>query len=152
MSDGGPNGYSIISFDGAKYALEFRAARRPADYQMNIYLPSEIERVDAISTAVLVNVFNGSEKSRVRLRVLPDGDWTTMERVDGVDPYFWDLKQLETGPEAPRGVPLPAAATTDHLWRSFLPANLTPGTHLIEVEATDMHGKVHVDRESLRVL
>ncbi len=151
MSDGGPNGYSIFSFDGQKYDIEFRAARRPADYQMDIYMPQEIPSNEAISTAVIVNVFNGSEKSKVRFRVLPDGDWKEMERVDGVAPYFADLKAVEASQEAPLGLTLPGPSVTDHLWRAMLPPILPPGTHLVEVEATDMHGKKYVDRQGIRV-
>lgn len=152
MSDGGANGYSIISFDGAKYALEYRAARRPADHQMSIYLPQEIYPNQAISTAMIVNVFFGSKKSKVEMRHLPDGEWKEMERIDGVDPFFADMKLAEASPTPPNGMPLPGPSVTDHLWRAMLPPVLNPGTHLFEVRTTDMHGKVHVDTESIRVL
>lgn len=152
MSDGGPNGYSIISFDGTKYDLEFRAARRPADHQMNIYLPQEITVADAITTAMVVNVFNGSKRSKVRMRILPKGPWKEMERVDGVDPYFADMKKLEAGPNSVPGITLPAPSITDHLWRTLLPATLPVGTHMIEVETTDMDNQVYTDRESIRVV
>lgn len=152
MSDGGPNGYSVISFDGSKYDIAFRAARRPSDYQMNIHLPEEITWADAISTVILVNVFNGSKNSSARYRVLPDGPWHSMEQVDGVDPYFLDMKRLEAGPNPPNGMSLPAPSITDHLWRALLPATLPIGTHLIEVEATDVNGKSHTDRQSIRVV
>lgn len=152
MSDGGPNGYSIISFDGKNYDLEFRAARRPADHQMNIYMPHEITTADPITTTVVVNVFNGSQKSTTRMRMLPDGEWQTMERVDGVDPFFADMKKLEAGDFPLPGSPLPGPAITDHLWRAFLPAVLPVGTHMVEVETTDMDGHVYTDRESIRVV
>jgi len=152
MSDGGPNGYSIISFDGTKYDLEFRAARRPADYQMNIYLPQEITVADSITTAMVVNVFNGSKKSKVRMRILPDGAWKDMERVDGMDPYFVDMKKLEAGENPIAGIALPGPSITDHLWRILLPATLPVGTHMIEVETTDMDDNVYTDRESIRVV
>ena len=152
MSDGGPNGYSILSFDGAKYDLEFRAARRSANYQMNIHMPEEITTAQAISTAVVVNVFNGSQKSTVRMRVLPDSPWKELERIDAVDPYYAAMKKLESGPNKPLGVSLPEASVTDHLWRGFLPAVMPVGTHHVEIETTDMHGKVYTDRESIRVV
>jgi len=152
MSDGGPNGYSIISFDGTKYDLEFRAARRPADHQMNIYLPQEITVADAITTAMVVNVFNGSKRSKVRMRILPEGPWKDMERVDGVDPFFADMKKLEAGPNSIPGISLPAPSITDHLWRTLLPSILPVGTHMIEVETTDMDNQVYKDRESIRVV
>jgi hypothetical protein len=152
MSDGGPNGYSIISFDGTKYSLEYRAARRPADHQMSIHLPEEIYPSQALSTAMIVNVFFGSKKSKVEMRHLPNGEWKELERVDGVDPFFADMKLAEAGPTPPNGVPLPGPSITDHLWRGLLPPVLLPGTHLFEVRTTDMHGKVYTDRESIRVI
>ena len=152
MSDGGPNGYSIISFDGTKYDLEFRAARRPADHQMNIYLPQEITVADAMTTTMVVNVFNGSQRSKVRMRILPDGPWKDMERVEGMDPYYVDMKKLEAGPAPVAGITLPSPSMTDHLWRILLPPTLPVGTHMIEVETTDMDNKVYTDRESIRVV
>lgn len=152
MSDGGANGYSIIGFDGAKYSMEYRAARRPADHQMSIYLPEEIYPAQALSTPMIVNVFFGSKKSKVEMRHLPDGAWKEMERVDGIDPYYADMKLAELGPTPPNGMTLPGPSVTDHLWRTFLPPVLTPGTHLFEVRTTDMHGHEYIDRESIRVL
>ncbi len=152
MSDGGPNGYSIISFDGAKYDIQFRAARRASDYQMNIHLPSEVTTAEALGTAVIVNVFNGSKKSTARFRVLPDGNWIEMQQVEGIDPYYAKLKHAESSDTPPNGIPLPAASKTDHLWRALLPAGLTVGSYHIEVEATDASGKSFVDRQSIRIV
>jgi C terminal of Calcineurin-like phosphoesterase/N terminal of Calcineurin-like phosphoesterase/Calcineurin-like phosphoesterase len=152
MSDGGPNGYSILTFDGQKYDLEFRAARRPADHQMTIHMPEEITWADAITTAIVVNVFNGSKQSTAKFRVLPDGPWQQMERIDGVDPYYLAMKKLEASTTPPNGTALPNPSVTDHLWRSLLPATLKVGTHLIEVEATDVNGKPHIDRQAIRVV
>jgi hypothetical protein len=36
MADGGPNGWSIVTFDGIRYSVEFVPARRPRDYQMSL--------------------------------------------------------------------------------------------------------------------
>lgn len=152
MSDGGPNGYSVLSFDGSQYDLEFHAARRPEDYQMNIHLLSVVNVTETLQTPVIVNVFNGTTMSQTRMRLLPDGDWREMERVEGVDPYFGDLKEAELGENPPLGSPLPGPSLTDHLWRAFLPASMPAGTHMIEVETTDMHGKIYTDRESIRVV
>lgn len=152
MSDGGANGYSILSFDGSKYKMEYRAARRPASHQMSIYLPQEIHSWQSISTAMIVNVFNGTKKSKVEMRLLPDGEWKELERVDGVDPFYADMKALEASTAPPNGTPLPGPSITDHLWRGMLPAVLPVGTHMFEVRTTDMHGQVYVDRESIRVV
>ena len=86
------------------------------------------------------------------MRILPEGPWKEMERVDGVDPYFADMKKLEVGPNSVPGITLPAPSITDHLWRTLLPATLPVGTHMIEVETTDMDNQVYTDRESIRVV
>ncbi|MFN8740988.1 MAG: calcineurin-like phosphoesterase C-terminal domain-containing protein, partial [Pirellula sp.] len=83
MSDGGANGYSILSLDKNSYKLEYRAARRPASHQMSIYLPDEIPADQISSTTMVVNVFNGSKRSKVEYRLVPEGAWTVMERFDG---------------------------------------------------------------------
>ncbi|MCC6510695.1 MAG: calcineurin-like phosphoesterase C-terminal domain-containing protein, partial [Pirellulaceae bacterium] len=152
MSDGGPNGYSIISFDGAKYDIQFRAARRPADHQMNIHLPREVTTAEALGTSILVNVFNGSKQTKVRFRLLPEGAWMPMERVDGVDAFYAEMKKGEASDNPPNGSPLPGPSVTDHLWRALMPVGLSAGTHQVEVEVTDVSGKVFVDRETLRVV
>jgi len=159
MSDGGANGYSILSLDKNSYKLEYRAARRPASHQMSIYLPDEIPADQISSTTMVVNVFNGSKRSKVEYRLVPEGAWTVMERFDGIDPFFADMKKLEASMmpaekgKVPPGVrPLPEPSTTDHLWKSSLPADLPVGTSLIEVKTTDMHGQIYTDTRSIRVL
>ena len=159
MSDGGANGYSILSIDKNSYKLEYRAARRPASHQMSIYLPDEINVEQSSPTNMIVNVFNGSIRSKVEYRLVPNGDWQTMERFDGIDPFFADMKKLEKlllpaeKDKIPLGVrPLPEPSITDHLWRAPLPGNLPVGTNLIEVKTTDMHGQVYTDTRSIRVI
>ncbi|MCH7725232.1 MAG: calcineurin-like phosphoesterase C-terminal domain-containing protein [Planctomycetes bacterium] len=95
MADGAPNGYSIISFDGQNYTLDFKASSRPADYQMNIMAPEEISIDAAADAEVYVNVFNGSERSEVKLRLGNDGEWTTMQRTVTIDPLFKKIAEAE---------------------------------------------------------
>ena len=71
MRDGAPNGYSIITFDGAKATFDFKASRFPANHQLRIHAPVALAAADVAKTSVYVNVFAGSEKSTVKLRVLP---------------------------------------------------------------------------------
>lgn len=162
MSDGGPNGYSIISFDGHKYSLEYRAARRPADHQMNIHAPYEVTAGATDEIEVLVNVFAGSERSTTEIRFSDDAPWLPMERVVRSDPYFEELKQREAALSeqlpAKNGVPtlpwtpLPAAHPTPHLWRAMLPAEMPVGIATIDVRTTDMSGKTYTDQRSVRVV
>lgn len=152
MSDGAPNGYSIISFDGHEYALDFRAAGRPADYQMQIHAPEAVSQADLASTAVYVNVFNGSDRSSVRMRI-GDGEWHDMLQAIEADPQFVAVREAENAvadaPEEWRELPQPHA--TRHLWKLNLPADLSVDTYRIEIETTDMFGQVFSDGRVLRV-
>lgn len=143
MSDGAPNGYSILTFDGRKYDIEFKAASRPADYQMNIYAPESVLEAEAKGTEILVNVFAGSERSKVEMRVGKGSAWVPLKNVRRADPAFARLKELEAGTPPPPGRRLPGARNTPHLWQGALPDGLRPGAHEIEVRTTDMFGKTY---------
>ena len=152
MADGAPNGYSIMSFDGTDYALDFYAAGRSPDYQMEIDAPELVTQSEAETATVFVNVFNGSEKTTVEMRV-GDGEWTTMERTVAIDPKFQRVFDHEAAllelEEKWRKLPKPKEST--HLWRSALPAGLPAGTHRIEIRATDENGRVYEDERIIRV-
>ena len=79
MRDGAPNGYSIITFDGAKATFDFKASRFPANHQLRIHAPVALAAADVAKTSVYVNVFAGSEKSTVKLRV-NGGKWTPLKK------------------------------------------------------------------------
>lgn len=149
MSDGGPNGYSIVEFDGAKYKVTFRPASRPENEQMNIWLPEEIARAETGTTEVLVNVFAGSQRSIVEMRV-GTGDWAALENFEGKDPFFVRLKEIEAGPKPPLGLKLPGASDTKHIWKGTLPS-LPVGTHWVDIRTTDMFGQTFTDRRIVRV-
>ncbi len=150
MSDGGPNGYSIMTFDGNRYRLELRAASRPADYQMNIYAPEMVKRDELGATVVRANVFIGSETSKVMMRV-GEGDWAPMERVSMQDPAYLAEKKREEKLTQRDWSDLPAAHTTPHIWRGMMPADLPSGTHQIEVRAQHDDGVSNLSRRIIRV-
>jgi hypothetical protein len=162
MSDGGPNGYSIVTFDGQHYKIEQRTARRPADYQMNIHAPEAIAVNEVESLKVVVNVFGGSEKSTVEIRFGEQGEWKAMERIVGEDPYYVAEKARENDlskqlPEAKNGnnnlpwISLPAPHKTPHLWQATNDQSLPIGVHSLQVRTTDMFGTTHTDQRSIRV-
>jgi hypothetical protein len=159
MRDGTPNGYAVATFEGLDYAIRFKAARRPADYQMNVYAPARVRAEDAGSSEILVNVFAGSERSLVEMRLArsPEtessavGDWTRLERVARPDPAYEALRARElalTGDDQPR---LPAPVPSSHLWSGRLPAGPEPGSYWIEVRSTDMFGQVDTGRRLIRI-
>jgi hypothetical protein len=151
MSDGAPNGYSIITFNDDDYTIRFKAARRPADHQMNIYAPEFIEGNKATEAQVVVNVFAGSERSTVDMRVDDSGEWLRMAQTIMKDPYFEEVKAYEAKLPPEAGRKLPDARETDHIWTANFPESLTPGLHMIHVRTTDMFGQTYTDQRSIRV-
>lgn len=157
MADGAPNGYSIISFDGSKYTIDFKAAARPKSYQMNVHAPECVFVDDLANTTVYANVFNGSERSKVQMRV-GKGKWITMEHSIELDPTFKATGEAEAAilarykkDEQKPWTKLSNPKASPHLWRATLPAKLPGGVHLIHVRATDINGKVVNGRRTIRV-
>jgi hypothetical protein len=152
MADGAPNGYSILRFDGNSYQLDYRAAGRPADYQMEIDAPSALKFDATEGREIAVNVFNGSEKMTVEMRV-GSGPWDALEQRRAVDPIFQKSFDRESKilTKLPAFRMLPRPKPSSHVWFGELPANLPIGTHPIEVTARDHWGRVFTDRRIVRI-
>ena len=151
MADGAPNGYSIITFDGKEYNLDFRAAGRAAKYQMNIIAPEAVTVDKVAETNVMVNVFNGSEKSKVEMQIGESGSWAPMERIVAIDPSFKKLSETENGVEGKSYRNLPKGKNSTHLWQAKLPNGLKPGTHLLRIRTVEMDGDEHVAGRVIRI-
>jgi len=153
MRDGAPNGYTLISFDKEKATVDFKAARRPASYQMSVFAPEAVTVTEAPEKQLYVNVFGGSERSKVKFRVGSDGVWQGMTKTLEQDPYFLALKEKEAAtPEgALKNRPLPKVINSAHLWKATLPQGMAPGVHRIQVEAEDMYGRVFHGSRVIRV-
>ncbi len=154
MADGAPNGYSIISFDGTKYTLDFKAAGRPADYQMDIHLPEAVSIDQIAETVVYVDLFNGSERSKVEMS-LAGGDWLPLEHTREVKPlqqatFDREAAILAKSPNAFRQQPRPKPST--HLWKARLAGKPSPGIHLLKIRGTDASGKLHQSQRVIRIL
>jgi len=151
MNDGAPNGYSIITFDGNQYRVRFKAARRPGNYQMNIYLPESLPVGGLNSAKSLVNVFAGSEHSFVEMRIDHQGSWTPLKQVRTTDPECDRMYRLSPylqesidGKllEDVFGYPMDKPSKSDHMWEASLPETIAPGTHTVTVKTTDMFGQI----------
>ncbi len=151
MNDGAPNGYSIISFDGNKYSVQFKAARRPADYQMNIYLPDDLTKTMADTSHILVNVFAGSEKSVVEMQV-DNGNWIKMEKCKTIDPEILRMHQLspylDTEINGNKlddifGYSMDYPSVSTHIWKAAFPKGIKPGAHKLTVQSTDMYNQTY---------
>jgi hypothetical protein len=167
MSDGTPNGYSIITFNGSEYDVQYQVARRPADYQMNIWTTEPVPAAESGNTKVIANVFAGSEKSTVEMRVDDAKDWTPMAPFPGKDPYYLQsaerqsafiskLAEIKGGGEVGKNFTgemrrefksvlrgLPEPSNSSHLWKATLPEGLQPGPHTVMVRSRDMFGRSH---------
>ena len=153
MADGAPNGYSLIEFDGREYRLEYVPAGRPRDYQMQIHAPEAVAEDKLADTEILVNVFAGSPKSTVEMRV-DDSDWRPMMKTAVPDPALAALLERETALlelKKDAWTKPPKAMKSPHIWAANLPTGLAPGTYAVEVRETDMFGAKHHGRRVIRV-
>ena len=157
MRDGTPNGYIILSFDGTDYAWRFKAARKPADFQMHLWTPEAVKQSELTDTEVLANIFNGTERSRVRMRIKGVTDWQPMTQADRQDPYYVALKRQEQQYENLPGRNLPgrdpeSPPNSTHIWAANLPADLPVGVHQVEVHTVDMFNQEATGRRLFRVV
>ncbi len=158
---GAPKGYWIASFSGNKYSLRYKPSQRAADWQMNIWVPEENLwdpamnlPPDAPHDEVLANVFAGSPKTIVKMRV-DGGDWQTMKLVDRPDPNLQRIFKLQargiypSKKSSPYGGKHPAKSP--HLWLGKIPKGLSSGPHLIEVSAKNDYGLNALSSRVVRV-
>ncbi|MEZ6092847.1 MAG: calcineurin-like phosphoesterase family protein [Pirellulaceae bacterium] len=151
MADGGPNGCSVITFDGQDYTLDYLAAGVERGNQMRVEYPVMLGESEVNETPLFVNFYNGSDKSKVAYRIDGAGEWITMDKVNEIDPFFqrmYDWDQASGDPNEPR---LTKPKPSTHLWKSTVTESIPPGVHLIEVKATDDFGRTFTSQRSVRV-
>lgn len=153
MADGGPNGYTMLYFDGSEYRLDYHAAGRSPDYQMEIDAPEAVQQDKTAETFVYANIFNGDQHTNVTLTIA-DSAPITMEHVREIDPKYQRMFEKEAQALAAdkslwRKLPSPKPST--HLWKCQLPATVPLGTHTITVTAKDRHDRVYTDHQIIRV-
>ncbi len=151
--DGTPNGYSFISFTKTGYSIRYKAARSPDDYQMNIYVSPRVRKKYIANEMVKANIFAGSEKSTVRMRI-SDGEWLPMALTPQPDPAMTWVLEAQNKPESWLGSKYHRDEIPDsnHIWEAPVPPTLHVGTHTLEVEAKDMFGRVDRSTTLFRVV
>ena len=152
-ADGTPNGYTIMHFDGSKYLLDYRAARRGADEQIRITAPEVVKPVDIATTEFRANVFNAIPGAIVEWRT-EGGEWVAMTKTENeTDPTFQALYNEEQTylPGKPAWRTLAKPLVCPHLWKANLTESMKPGTHLIQVRATNPNGQVLNGERIVRV-
>lgn len=151
MRDGTPKGYAFIRFEGNQYVIDYKAAGKPKEYQMEIYSPRVIPHSTRTSAGIYVNFFMGRGNDTVEYRI-GEGDWRRMNYVEDTDPsynallYRWDITESLMPGRRPSN-----AVRSTHLWRAGFPAGLSLGEHIIEVRATDMFGRQFTERKIIKV-
>ena len=138
MGDGTPNGYAVLTIKPqGGYALEWHAARDPADTQIGLHAPKVLRRGAYPAWGVYANYYMGDDESRLEFRV-DDGDWKPMQKVLLPDPSLTEENMRDDLAEALRGFDRsPEAEISPHLWRGALPTELVEGEHRVEVRAFD---------------
>jgi hypothetical protein len=152
MRDGAPNGYAIVTFDGHRASVTFKAAGQPATKQMNVMLPDALAASSAAPAWLYVNVFNGSERSQVEFRLDHQGPWIPLSQSKERDPSYVARKAAEEldPPAIPPFRKMSDPINSPHLWKALLPP-LSPGQHGIEVRTRDLHGQSFQESHTLTV-
>lgn len=141
MSDGAPNGYTLLTFKDRRITVDFKASRRPPEHQMSLNAPESIRTWEGPTAQLYANVFNAPADARVEFRLDESMPWLAMKRVLEPDPSYVAARTRE--PEKP-SFPWRALGSpmkSPHLWKASFPSNLSPGVKTIEVRATDVNGR-----------
>lgn len=165
--DGTPNGYHLLSIDGTNLSVRYKAAGKPADYQMRIvfdvahhglrgdglrdFRTGELfdsrMSVDEVAAAeIVVNLFDGGPRSRVAFAV-GDGEFHPMQRVARADPHTNELmiRNADTKKSWVNAIP------SSHLFTADLPDELAAGTYTVTVRAVDEFGRTHHGHRVLEI-
>jgi hypothetical protein len=135
--DGAPNGYHIIKFTGNSYKERYVPARFGDRYQIRISAPSgEILKSQLDSIKIVVNVFDGNEKSQVEYQI-DNRSPVKMHRQKMIDPFVQNLhdnnQEYYLSWIKPR--------LSNHLWIASMPNDLKAGIHSITVVTTNQWGE-----------
>ena len=147
MEDGNPNGFYLLKFDDVTLVPEFIPFPfgRDAAQRLRIVLDPELKDATDSSinrgilqdnTKVVVNLFDGGERDRVRLS-LDGGPLMPMRYVVRTDPFM--ERAYRRLADTQNAFPRPAASS--HIWEFDLPEDLEPGIHSAVVESEDEFGQ-----------
>jgi hypothetical protein len=145
--DGTPNGYHIIRFEGNQYRETFKAAKFGTDFQLRISSPvGKIARDKIEQTMVVVNVFDGSEKSIVKCQIDELG-FQTMQQTLMKDPFYERIYD-QIKDHVPSWI---SPDNSTHIWTIPLPIDLKSGIHKIIVKTIDQFGNQYQAAEIFEV-
>jgi hypothetical protein len=137
MSDGTPTSYTFLHINGDDWKMEWKAGRKPAEFQMHVFAPDFASLSELGEVEVTANIFNALPSARVRMRVGESGEWLEMKRARKNDPVRVAALNWESKLDAFPWRRLSGLRHYGHLWEATLPLDLTPGFHVIYIQATD---------------
>lgn len=166
--DGSPNGFHILSVDGNRYTTRFVPAKEANNRQMRVMLDSEFHRAEreiyrdfrmgkllgspilednVYATDVVVNFFDGGQKSTVEFTIGERAP-VRMQQVTRPDPFVQEVYARNMATKKP----WVNAEASSHIWVARLPADLAAGTHCVHVRAIDEYGREHRDHLVVEVV
>ncbi len=155
--DGSPNGYHVLSVDGASYSTRLVAAHDPEPAPLRLMLDSQLHGgrpevlgeyavgrlltgpIDAgavAATRLVVNLYDGGPRSTVTLAV-NGGETLAMAQVARTDPFVEETYARNVATKKPWVSPV----RSTHIWELGLPESLGAGVHRLEVRASDEYGR-----------
>jgi hypothetical protein len=159
-TDGTPNGFHLLSIDGATWTTRLLPAHDPKQSQMRLMLDSAfhdtapeimgeimpgqllggpIAASAAGATRLVANFYSGGPKSKVEYALGNDMEWAPMERTERLDPF---VQEVYTRHRAQKK-PWVEATKSSHIWQATLPDDLAPGTYAVRVRGLDEFGRPH---------
>jgi hypothetical protein len=165
--DGTPNGFHVLSVDGNSYKTRFQPFKEPNARQVRLSVTSHfhgsereikfefragqlysppIGRASLGAAKLIANVFDGGPRTKVTMRI---GNRAPVEftRAAMPDPFVEDLFARNEATKKP----WVKAEACSHIWTARLPADLTPGAHLVVVDAITEYGDAASGRIALEV-
>lgn len=152
MWDGAPPGYAIVSFQGAEsYHTDYHPSLLDfASHQIGIHAPLAVKAGEPW-VSFYANVYNGHDGWKVEYRI-DDRPWLPLRRIEGSwDPSYaarFLAQNVAAAPVPWRRFPDPVVC--NHLWRGYLPTDLTSGDHILTIRATDPDGPVFTAEHKFR--
>ncbi|PRD54501.1 calcineurin-like phosphoesterase C-terminal domain-containing protein [Sphingobacterium gobiense] len=152
MRDGTPKGYAILNIEGNRYTFDYKVAGEPEDYQLNIVFPAAVQQKYLRRHTLSVNFFIGASSDIVEYSL--DGkEWKKMSHTETEDPSFqYHVLKFDNAETVMDGRRPSNAVKSTHVWQAKLPGKLQAGQYTIQVRATDMFGRTHLQTKDLKIV
>ncbi|HRZ97811.1 MAG TPA: calcineurin-like phosphoesterase family protein, partial [Paludibacter sp.] len=135
-----PN-YYVIDINKNKYSFRYKGIGQDSDNQMGIWSETSASKEKNDSIQILANIFGGSDSTIVTLR-LNNEDQIMMKKAKVISPnveQLVDKNKANIYPTTGNTRNPIRKSPSPHIWAINLP-HLLPGTHLVEIIASDRFG------------